>query len=347
MFEQLPVVINDYELYERLGNGGSATVYKAHHAKYKMDFAVKVLEVKKSNFMEFEAEVNALIRLSHPNIIKLYKYFTFEYNSKQVNQIWENNRNITCSNEKKAISTQLQIGEPNQGINNANEIHTIHYHCLVYELCHWSLEDEIEMFNPPITRIQELFTQILSGLNYCHSKGICHRDIKPSNILIDNFGNPKISDFGISVHMNDIKNDCIDKHSGSLLYAAPEVLSSGRYDPFKAEIWSVGVLLYYMYTKCTPWSICNEKETIKSIKNANFTVPSNVPAHIHIYIHKMLVLDPEKRVSLLNVMKVLAMKHQSARPHQKINPLRFKVVERSLSLSTTRNSPHLSFCPIV
>jgi serine/threonine protein kinase len=84
---------------------------------------------------------------------------------------------------------------------------------------------------------------ILNGLAYIHGRHIAHLDIKPSNIFIDRFGRPKLADFGISRRFADPSSV---HRAGTLAFLAPEVLGCAAYDPFKADIWSLGVTFYVM-----------------------------------------------------------------------------------------------------
>ena len=70
--------------------------------------------------------------------------------------------------------------------------------------------------------------QILSGVDYLHKLGICHRDLKPENLLMDDFNNIKIVDFGLS---NTYKpGQSLQTACGSPCYAAPEMVAGKRYD---------------------------------------------------------------------------------------------------------------------
>lgn len=93
---------------------------------------------------------------------------------------------------------------------------------------------------------------ILSGVEYLHSKAIIHRDLKPENVLVgDNF-RLKIGDFGIAKLLSDLNPE---NHSvvGTLLYMAPEVYLHEPYDK-TVDVWALGVMLYEMAMMEYPFS---------------------------------------------------------------------------------------------
>ncbi len=89
----------------------------------------------------------------------------------------------------------------------------------------------------------DFIVQIIQGIHFLHENGIVHRDVKPSNILVH--GNTiKISDFGTAIHEQDSNN----KEVTTLWFRSPEVLSNHKYT-YASDIWSVGLVIYYILTK--------------------------------------------------------------------------------------------------
>ena len=85
-----------------------------------------------------------------------------------------------------------------------------------------------------------IFAQILEGVQACHNAGFCHRDIKMENILLDENFSPKIIDFGFAT----LNNDHLNEPLGTENYAAPEIFRNKPYNGFKADIFSLGVVLF-------------------------------------------------------------------------------------------------------
>lgn len=141
--------------------------------------------------------------------------------------------------------------------------------------------------------------QIISGIEYLHKLGICHRDLKPENLLMDDYNNIKIVDFGLS---NIYKpGETLKTACGSPCYAAPEMVAGKRYDGLSADIWSCGVILYAMVCGYLPFEDPKTNLLYKKILNAEYTIPDFVSPDCADLIRKILNTDPAQRYTLTDI----------------------------------------------
>ena len=157
---------------------------------------------------------------------------------------------------------------------------------------------------------QHYVRHLIDGLLACHQNGVAHRDIKPENMLISKDNILKIGDFGLSrFHRgrgeikgaSDLSTDAV----GTLSYAAPEVLG-GHYDAFKADLWSIGVLLFVVLSGKFPFGCVGyTDEQIKAdIRKAKINrFPKKISDGAKELLHGLIVLDPEKRLTLEKIQQ--------------------------------------------
>jgi len=113
--------------------------------------------------------------------------------------------------------------------------------------------------------ISAILESIIQGLCYLHSKKKIHRDIKAGNILLDNKGNTKIADFGVSAQL--LKTDGYKESKvGSPFWMSPEVISNSRYGS-KTDIWSMGITAIELAEGEPPYSHIHPVRAMFAIKN--------------------------------------------------------------------------------
>lgn len=141
-------------------------------------------------------------------------------------------------------------------------------------------------------------TQIVSGLKYIHFQRIAHRDIKVDNILRAADGSVRIVDFSISQFIPDGVDKLVLKMKGTPAYQAPETFGEYPYNPFVADIWSLGVTFYVMVFHELPFKAQKLVDLQKRIAKDHPTFPEDTDKRLIDLICKMLEKDPDKRITL-------------------------------------------------
>ncbi|KAL7265665.1 hypothetical protein ACSBR1_003452 [Camellia fascicularis] len=151
---------------------------------------------------------------------------------------------------------------------------------------------------------RKYFQQLISAVDFCHSRGVYHRDLKPENILLDENGNLKVSDFGLSALAESKRQDgLLHTTCGTPAYVAPEVINRKGYDGSKADIWSCGVILYVLLAGYLPFHDSNLMEMYRKIGKADFKFPNWFSPEVRRLVSKMLDPNPNTRISIAKIME--------------------------------------------
>ncbi|XP_023548848.1 CBL-interacting serine/threonine-protein kinase 7-like [Cucurbita pepo subsp. pepo] len=147
------------------------------------------------------------------------------------------------------------------------------------------------------------FQQLVSALHFCHQNGVAHRDIKPQNLLLDEDGNLKVSDFGLSALPEQIKDGMLHTACGTPAYTAPEVVSRRGYDGAKADAWSCGVILFVLLSGHLPFSDNNLVAMYKKVYRREYHFPDSISKPARHLIFQLLDPDPNTRMSMEALMQ--------------------------------------------
>ena len=141
------------------------------------------------------------------------------------------------------------------------------------------------------------FRQIMSAISYCHAFNICHRDLKPENILLTSDNQVKIADFSMAA-IHQTRGHRLRTACGSPHYAAPELLSGHRYMGDKADIWSMGVILYAMLAECLPFDDPDLTLMMEMVKLGEYDMPEFLGLEAKDFIRRILQINPDRRISM-------------------------------------------------
>ncbi|KAL6059722.1 Mitogen-activated protein kinase cpk1 [Balamuthia mandrillaris] len=221
--------------------------------------------------------------------------------------------NVTGLNEKqqaREIEILLTCDHPN--IVNLHEV--FDYQGQLYLIM--ELVEGRDLFDELVKRgrfsergTAKIMKQVLSGVQYLHSKGIAHRDLKPENLIaVRNLRDSvtglehseleiKILDFGFSKNGGDstMKTSC-----GSPLYVAPEILTNDSYDK-SVDMWSLGVIMYILLSGYPPFIADTDISIYKKIMackwNFQHVAWDNVSVEAKDLLRGLLVKNPKKRLT--------------------------------------------------
>lgn len=202
-----------------LGRGGMGAVYHLHQPDLDRDVAIKLLPIEASRderqVERFRREARTLAKLRHPGIVALHE----------------------------------------SGITPAG-----HFYFVMEHVDGCPLNDLIAASKLDVPRAIEVVRQVCDALAYAHEQGVIHRDIKPSNILIDSAGQVKVADFGLARLDRASDSDAMTlSHTGAFMgtpaYTAPEQARDAAHVDHRADLYSLGVLLYEMLTGELPLGV--------------------------------------------------------------------------------------------
>nr|GMC61328.1 CBL-interacting serine/threonine-protein kinase 6-like [Ipomoea batatas] len=147
------------------------------------------------------------------------------------------------------------------------------------------------------------FHHLISAVDFCHSRGVYHRDLKPENLLLDDDGNLKVTDFGLSAFSDHLRHDgLLHTTCGTPAYVATEVIGKKGYDGAKADIWSCGVILYVLLAGFLPFQDDNVVAMYRKIYRGDFKCPPWFSSDARRLITKMLDLNPNSRITISKIM---------------------------------------------
>ena len=149
--------------------------------------------------------------------------------------------------------------------------------------------------------ICRIFQEIISGVEYMHKMGIAHRDLKPENILLTGTNDIKIIDFGLSNIYS--KGKLLSTSCGSPYYAPPEMLQGKAYKGLPADLYSCGIILYYMLCKKLPFNESNNSELYKKKIEGKFNISKHLSKEAQDLLKKIIKVNPEQRIKIADLKK--------------------------------------------
>ncbi|WP_428267653.1 protein kinase domain-containing protein [Haliangium sp.] len=270
--DDAPEVFGPYEVYERLGVGGMATVHRAKERGIEGFERIVALKRLLPHLAEDASFVRSFVReaklasmLQHANIVQLYElgrvghvlFISMEY--------------IEGRDIRKLLRRARKIAGP-----------------------------------PPVSVFLSLMIQLCEALDYAHLRadqsgepmGLVHRDVSPSNLLVTGSGHLKVIDFGIAKAQSSHLKTQTGRIKGKLAYMAPESIRGQELDA-RSDIFSAGVIAHEVLTARPLFATKNEYQTLLRVQRAEIEPPSrynsDCPPELDAVVLRALRRDPNQR----------------------------------------------------
>ncbi len=165
-----------------------------------------------------------------------------------------------------------------------------------------SLGQIAESQPPSPTQAAELVAKLARAIGYAHARGVLHRDLKPDNVVIDESGQPKIIDFGMSRMRSGIAGAVneADEVSGTLAYMSPEQAAgiTSKTD-HRVDVFALGAILYRLLVGKSPYPSMAVRQLIERVRQGEYDVASldaaDVPDELKTICRRAMHRDPAER----------------------------------------------------
>jgi len=184
----------------------------------------------------------------------------------------------------------------------------------------WPMTDAIgEVVGPiPWPKAWALFEKLLDAVSYAHDQGVVHRDLKPDNVLLTPDGSPRVIDFGIAKDL-DASGTRTGTGMGTVEYMAPEQYADAKAVDARADIYSLGMILYEMLAGRLPWdATATQFQILEQKARKQLMSPSafcrEIPPEIVATLSPALSADPAERPASARAFASSLKAVMSARP---------------------------------
>lgn len=254
--EQLDPINDEYELIDKLGEGGMGVVYHARQTSINRDVAIKMLKPKISRSRDqrekFLAEAVVTGDLDHPNIVPIY-------------DVASNDEGALFYSMKKVQGTPWMkvIGEKSQHENI------------------------------------EILMRVADAVAFAHDRGVVHRDLKPENVMLGEFGEILVMDWGLAQPTQHFRKGAsiaqTNSMGGTPAYMAPE-MATGPIERIThlSDIYLLGAMLYEIVTGHPPHTGQNAMKCLMAAAR-NKIVPTDKKGELVEIALKSLHTEPEQR----------------------------------------------------
>lgn len=265
-------VVNGFHIRNKIGDGGFSKVYRAVNYSSNEFAACKVVPILQQTWTanakkELFKEIKVHSQLKHAHVLEFLGSETYE-----------DNEETTAKAIIPAVYMLLEMAAAGD------------------------LFDKIVPDVGVPERVAHLyFTQLMAGVDFIHSKGVCHRDLKPENVMLGINGFLKVCDFGLcAVYKHKGMERLLMERCGSLPYVAPELNGKEPYSAEPVDIWGCGVILFTMLVGNTPWDEPTDAspEYVAYVRGQIFSTPpwDRIRGKALDFILRLLDPNPQTRI---------------------------------------------------
>src|SRR5262249_30926071 len=236
----------DYELLDEIARGGMGVVYKARQASLNRLVALKMILAGQlagsDDVRRFHTEAEAAANLDHPNILPIYDAGEPE-GQHYLSMRWIEGKSLAAA-----------LGAARDGATS-------------------------EYAAPKAAA--KLIATVARAVHHAHQRGIIHRDLKPGNVLLDEQGEPHVTDFGLAKR---VEGDSKLTRSGAIVgtpsYMAPEQARGEKGLSVAADVYSLGAILYELLTGRPPFQAATPLDTVLQVLEKEPISPRAISARI-------------------------------------------------------------------